>query len=1605
MYLIRKAQAIENASDLRVCGMCLTVSSISLVPRTRIEASTPLSFSIRSLDTYGNRRPVGGDEWHVEVLPFGVWDTVEPHGTYSSSATGRPSQDCLLCSAATAQVQDVGAGSYQASVQLSRAGSYKLISHLLLPSGVAATYYSMQSTEIDRPVFGRTEQQLDSTLDFVSPCPLQNATGLLPGEVPIVLPRQQCSGWVSSVALAGTSRSILVDSSQFTAAVVTSLTTNTSASDWIVMVTKGRCQGQWRNVSYVSTSAAEHPTSQLNLTVSMPWAPQSGQDTAGPFGRFSLTQGSWSGCMGPDSTTRFTLVPRFGAPGSLAASAAFATRWAGFVRTTAQNRFSPAALTCLYSFEILLSSSASNHERVKMWLDNSLLIDQWSSLGSDQLGATASLTQGSLYRVHVLYKRSAMAAGASAPRMTLRWFSAASTDANAACGTGTASLSPIPSQNLWAGHRMPQGDDETMVEVQAGATAATSCIGFGTGLTEGTAGVTSSFTVRARDAIGNNRGVHEDDWVVRLHSALGSDIEMPGQVTEDMNLIGDYSVSYSAADAGDYLLSVQRALPGGLTGNSYSNAHLTGESDVLISPNINFNWGTAHLADQQDEDAKLVSVRWHGWFKAELSATYTFSADAPSRDSLRLYVGGRLLGLRWPDAHGAEMQEDKGPNRFYEDDSGAVVSGTVACIRGQLYEVSLDYRHEEGKSAVKLLYSASSVARSVVPSGRLFHAAEHIFGSPFPLYVRPAKTNSQVSQVRGQGVSLITAGVASTFAIIALDAFGNSRDAWSDTWLVYSSPSLSSPLLVSASHFSANPSDTTAAVSNCIASSLPSDRNTAAVISPTSTKGQYNVRLMQTRSGTSMLSVGLAFPGGLAATYYDTSLLSPHLKQAHIDPNTGTQIWKPIASRRTELSVMTVTRDSFSVRWAGAVRPTLASPYTFLSSSIAARDDRVRLWIDGILLIDQWQSLAHNIGVQPSATLAFTRAHSLYEIVMDYQSSVTTARVALQAAHSAGSPSTLSSSSLFQIESNLLTPLTVKAAPTDFQMSKFVGEAVSCATAGVASRFTVVCRDRYGNPRGQELCDNDLQIRVLGSDISSATKQLVFENAQAQEFDDGQPISYMLTRSGTYEMEIFMGSASKKSTVYVDPGKACAAAVTLYGSSLSVATAGFAATFTIQSRDAFGNTRTLNDDAFRVLVQSLDSNDRHDCRSTSLAQSPASNLGRYTSSFRTSRSGAFSMHVRLVTEGKGQMNMSCVADVLHESGSTLSHVADMHELQNQEPFSSTCGPLKVARWEGALASRFSETYTFHAELGSAEERVRLWAEDRWVIDEWTSLSSLNPSGTLWMSRDVLVDLGLAYRQQPSSYAKGSPGISLHWASESEAKSSLPTDRLFSLGTHVQGSPFHLSVFPARTCGAVSFATGQGVSLATAGVTARMTIVAKDHLGNPRLDALYPTETDGPEPAFAVYVRRNRDHTVRDSGGTVSALGQGRYQVEYAPTWKRNALSYEHGDAAAGSTGITGPPSFGEMASVPVPPLQQVSIVLAEQGGVHATYYNSANFSEPSRAGLTTAIGMSVLASAPMASGCVTSSTAFSARFRGMLRPPGQQRYTFTAGKRTLFTHV
>jgi len=72
-------------------------------------------------------------------------------------------------------------------------------------------------------------------------------------------------------------------------------------------------------------------------------------------------------------------------------------------------------------------------------------------------------------------------------------------------------------------------------------------------------------------------------------------------------------------------------------------------------------------------------------------------------------------------------------------------------------------------------------------------------------------------------------------------------------------------------------------------------------------------------------------------------------------------------------------RAGFGARYAGFLLPDSAGTYS-LSASLASAEERIKLWVDSVLLIDQWTSLA---GTDRAATIAL-QAASIYEVVLEY---------------------------------------------------------------------------------------------------------------------------------------------------------------------------------------------------------------------------------------------------------------------------------------------------------------------------------------------------------------------------------------------------------------------------------------------------------------------------------------------------------------------------------------------------------------------------------------------------------------------------------------------
>ena len=109
---------------------------------------------------------------------------------------------------------------------------------------------------------------------------------------------------------------------------------------------------------------------------------------------------------------------------------------------------------------------------------------------------------------------------------------------------------------------------------------------------------------------------------------------------------------------------------------------------------------------------------------------------------------------------------------------------------------------------------------------------------------------------------------------------------------------------------------------------------------------------------------------GLQGVYYNNAGLTAPAVLTRIDPVINNDfVFKSPAPG-------TVNVENYSVRWTGQVKPQYSEDYTFYSVT----DDGVRLWVNGVLLIDNW----HNQGATEKSGSIALAAGQRYNIVMEY---------------------------------------------------------------------------------------------------------------------------------------------------------------------------------------------------------------------------------------------------------------------------------------------------------------------------------------------------------------------------------------------------------------------------------------------------------------------------------------------------------------------------------------------------------------------------------------------------------------------------------------------
>jgi len=567
-------------------------------------------------------------------------------------------------------------------------------------------------------------------------------------------------------------------------------------------------------------------------------------------------------------------------------------------------------------------------------------------------------------------------------------------------------------------------------------------------------------------------------------------------------LSGRYSVKFTPTIKGDYTASAAFAVAGALDATFYDDRTLSRAVSVVShtsvdfscaalpssgfrNPLLDFGWGVgSNLTDYSS-----FAARWQGFFKPT-GTTTTFSVTVKESDErFRMWIDNTLILNYWDLAPTGGV----GVSATFPL-TAAETDGVRLSDLNSLYDIKLEYSQFGGSSGITV---------PQLTAANIFNQNTAI--SPLSLSVQPTAVCSTKCRVNGPGLTRATAGAVSTFDIIALDRYNNEATSTSETFVVRLEPVV------------------------CIVTDSGACPRTFGTVSY-SGDNVYSVSYSATMRGSYDIYTFLVGPpSSLTATYYSAALAT-----------TGTAT--AVGSKYS--ATMTVPASTFSVRYAGLIRPPAAGVLTlsFAYSGTAL----TTIFLNHLVTaaagpVSQASSL--------SATVSIPSSNSLYDIRVDFSNAATysgnvqfawkyssswesipTDRmfarrdVVANSGFSATGPKAISSGVTYGPASILLLP-----AATCASQSLVNGAGISLATAGTAAGFSVTSRDEYGNDRAVNedmwsvIVDGPARLHFT---VYPDTRSLSSNTYAAASYPSltgrgRYSIQYTLTAAGNYQVSVF----------------------------------------------------------------------------------------------------------------------------------------------------------------------------------------------------------------------------------------------------------------------------------------------------------------------------------------------------------------------------------------------------------------------------------------------------------------------------------------------------
>ena len=475
-------------------------------------------------------------------------------------------------------------------------------------------------------------------------------------------------------------------------------------------------------------------------------------------------------------------------------------------------------------------------------------------------------------------------------------------------------------------------------------------------------------------------------------------------------------------------------------------------------------------------------------------------------------------------------------------------------------------------------------------------------------------------------------------------------------------------------------------------------------------------------------------------------------------------------------------------------------------------------------------------------------------------------------------------------------PFAMKSYPNRAGIGSYISSGTGSSGKNDGAAVVLVqAMDEYGN------------IKSRGGDVFNGLVSALPNTTIVQEdFNNGSyAVRFSVTKSGTYQANVYVnGDKSVKGspvTLTMSPGTF----VPWYSevTKKTLTTAGTPLTFMIQARDMYFNHRAIGGDDFTVKCLN-----QHVGDYASSAVQDEANDGFYNGMCYITRSGHYTVEVLSPNKEGTMLNISgSPFEAIVEPGVALP--------EKSGAFGDALTISTAGTWATFSIYARDNYYNPNTGAGTAVFYMMVTGENNRTIPtcpysnssaEWGNVTSF-PNG-------VMAGTGSNGMCQSTDIGSGSYRMSFMWTVAGTYRSEIKIDTGSGL-TPVQGSIYDLTVKPAVIHAPKSRASGQALTMATAGASMTFVVIARDAYDNVR------TSAGG---ALSVTVLDNSTSSAAVS--SAQSLADGNFKVTYTTT-RSGSYSVDVRDSAW-SEGIANNPS-----SVLVKPTTSLPANFAVEGGV------------------------------------------------------------------------